>query len=67
VISTGKKVRFVVEEHELPCSYCGDVGWNLAIWIDVRWVSGANPPGAPAVVLCRECVDLAKVGALVGP
>lgn len=65
MIAVGELVRFVVETHERACGYCGDVGWNKAIWLHVRWVSGANPPGPPALVLCDECWQLADVGALV--
>jgi hypothetical protein len=64
-IHVGQLVRFVVETHQGICSYCRDVGWNKSIWLNVRWVSGADPPGAPALVLCDECWELANVGPLV--
>lgn len=60
------RAKFVVESHRLHCSHCGRLEYGLGFWFDVAWVSGANPPGPPALFLCRPCLELADVGPLVG-
>jgi hypothetical protein len=63
--------RFVAELHDLPCSFCDSSRETnaghavVAFWLNVQWVRGANPPGAPSVAICGDCFELAHIGALV--
>jgi hypothetical protein len=65
------KVRWVAELHDMGCTFCdANRGTNpqhvvVAIWRNVEWISGANPPGPPDVCICRECFEMAHVGPLV--
>jgi hypothetical protein len=72
-----RRVAYVVETTDAPCSDCGSDGrnydrCNIGFWFNVEWSSGTTPGlgplgERPAFALCSCCSELAQIGQLVGP